>query len=299
MGRVTDATTSDSDAERHRVGSTKKKYSAKKARRTSVDAAEPSDAEGENKLEGASGEGPEDDAEDGPEEEEVEEEYEIEAILDAKKGQFPNGRMGYLVKWKNYGEEHNSWVDEVDAANAQELIEDFWAKRRRNKPGPRKSEPIRSKPRNLAAKVSRKSLAQESSPETEAPSKKRGRPKKTIPESESEMVIDDEESRATKKARKNEGTSRKAADKPESGEEVIVGDMKKHMQISSWEHLVETVDTVERNANGDLFVYFTLKNDMGRKRENSRVCAEKFPQKLIKFYESNLRWKIEDGEGDE
>lgn len=25
------------------------------------------------------------------------------------------GRMGYLVKWKNYAEEHNSWVDERDA----------------------------------------------------------------------------------------------------------------------------------------------------------------------------------------
>ncbi|KAI6001191.1 hypothetical protein EDD15DRAFT_2361548 [Pisolithus albus] len=299
MGRVTDATTSDSDTERHRVGSAKKKYSAKKARRTSTDTAEPSEAEVENKLEGASGEAAEDGAEDEPEEEEAEEEYEIEAILDAKKGQFPGGRMGYLVKWKNYSAEHNSWVDEDDAGNARELIDDFWAQRRRNKPGPRKSEPIKSKPRNLAAKVSRKSLAQESSPETEAPSKKRGRPKKTMPESDAEMVTDDEESRATKKARKSEGTSRKAADKSESGEEVVVGDMKKHMQIASWEHLVETVDTVERNADGDLFVYFTLKNAMGRKRENSRICAEKFPQKLIKFYESNLRWKIENGEGDE
>ena len=25
------------------------------------------------------------------------------------------GRTGYLVKWKGYGEEHNSWVDEKDA----------------------------------------------------------------------------------------------------------------------------------------------------------------------------------------
>ncbi|KAI6044417.1 hypothetical protein EDC04DRAFT_2642470 [Pisolithus marmoratus] len=298
MGRVADGTTSDSETERHHVGSAMKKYSAKKARRTSADAGE-SEVEEQAKSEVASGEGEENGAEDGPEEEEGEEEYEIEAILDAKKGRFPNGRMGYLVKWKNYSAEYNSWVDETDAGNAQELIEDFWAQRRRNKPGPRKSEPIKTKPRNLAAKPSRKSLAQESSPDTEPPSKKRGRPRRTEPNPDHEMIAEDEEPRATKKARKSEGTSRKAADKPDSGEEMIVGTMKKHMQISSWEHLVETVDTVERNSDGELFVYFTLKNDMGRKRENSRLCAEKFPQKLIKFYESNLRWKIEDGEGDE
>ncbi|KAI6149173.1 hypothetical protein BKA82DRAFT_3976949 [Pisolithus tinctorius] len=275
MGRVADATTSDSETERHRVGSATKKYSAKKARRMSTDAGESSEVEEEVKSDGA---------EDGAEEGEGEEEYEIEAILDAKKGQFPGGRMGYLVKWKNYGEEHNSWVDEDDAGNALELIQDFWARRRRNKPGPRKSEPIKSKPRNVAAKPSRKSLVQDSSPEAEGASKKRA---------------DDEEPRAKKKARKSEGTSRKAAEKPESVEEEPIGNMKKHMQVSSWEHLVESVDTVERNSDGDLFVYFTLYASNFLVRENSRVCAEKFPQKLIKFYESNLRWKIEDGEGDE
>jgi Chromo (CHRromatin Organisation MOdifier) domain len=25
------------------------------------------------------------------------------------------GRMGYFVKWKGYGKEENSWVDEKDA----------------------------------------------------------------------------------------------------------------------------------------------------------------------------------------
>lgn len=25
------------------------------------------------------------------------------------------GKMGFLVKWKDYGEEHNSWVSEGDA----------------------------------------------------------------------------------------------------------------------------------------------------------------------------------------
>jgi hypothetical protein len=72
-----------------------------------------------------------------------EEEYEIEGILDAKKGAFPQvmwslsrffachtvlgascylhilqGRTGYFVKWKGYGEEENSWVDEKDAGCA-------------------------------------------------------------------------------------------------------------------------------------------------------------------------------------
>jgi len=70
----------------------------------------------------------------GSENGEEEEEYEIEAVLDAKRNKFPEvgppslrhvfpanqralqGRMGYLVKWKGYPDEENSWVDEQDAA---------------------------------------------------------------------------------------------------------------------------------------------------------------------------------------
>ncbi|KAJ7065949.1 hypothetical protein B0H15DRAFT_958445 [Mycena belliarum] len=52
-------------------------------------------------------------------------EYEIEAILDARKDTATN-RLGYLVKWKNYSDTHNSWVDEEDAVNAPDLIKAFW-----------------------------------------------------------------------------------------------------------------------------------------------------------------------------
>ncbi|KAG6884184.1 hypothetical protein C0993_000559 [Termitomyces sp. T159_Od127] len=55
-----------------------------------------------------------------------EEEYEIEEILNAKKGYFPDGRMGYFVKWKGFNSSENSWVDEHDAGNAKALIEEFW-----------------------------------------------------------------------------------------------------------------------------------------------------------------------------
>lgn len=75
--------------------------------------------------------------EEGEEGGEEESEYEIEAIIDAKRGSFPEvgrhertickpttqdasslssqGRMGYFVKWKGYPDSENSWVDEQDA----------------------------------------------------------------------------------------------------------------------------------------------------------------------------------------
>ena len=34
--------------------------------------------------------------------------------------------------------------------------------------------------------------------------------------------------------------------------------MKKHMTISSWENIVETIDTIERGEDGNLYVYFKM-----------------------------------------
>lgn len=131
MPRAADAT-SESETERVQTGSTKKTYASKK-RRTSASESDVEQVEKEVNEE----EPEETAAEAEDEEEEEEEEYEIEKILDAKKGQFSGvspfilcspvirdqsmcplatkGRMGYFVKWKGYGEEHNSWVDEHDA----------------------------------------------------------------------------------------------------------------------------------------------------------------------------------------
>ncbi|KAG9309901.1 hypothetical protein JVU11DRAFT_9933 [Chiua virens] len=195
-----------------------------------------------------------------------------------KKGQFSGGRMGYFVKWRGYEEEHNSWVDEQDAGNAQELIDLFWVEKRKNKPGPRKSEPIKTKSK-IVDKPSRKSA---------------GGPRKTSLSLDNVEGRDEDEDdqRAKKKARKSNGHLRRD-EKVESDEEEPLGDMKKHMKVPSWEALIDTIDTVEREGE-ELYVYFTLRADKKRVRENSRLCAEKFPQKLIMFYESNLRWKTEE-----
>ncbi|KAF8552863.1 hypothetical protein OG21DRAFT_1498097 [Imleria badia] len=292
MPRATDVT-SESETELVQTGSTKKTYATKKRRAVSA-----SESDVEEVVKEVNEE-PEETAAEGGEEEEEEEEYEIEQIIDAKKGQFPGGRMGYFVKWKNYGQEHNSWVDERDAGNAKELIDLFWAEKKKSKVGPRKSEPVNSKPK-LVEKPSRKSLADvELSAEPELHAKKRGRPmKEELPSDKQEPRDEDEdEHRAKKKPRKSNGVARQ--DNKRESDDEAVGNMKRHTKAPSWEELIETIDTVEREEDGELYVFFTLKSDKKRVRENSRVCARKFPQKLIMFYESNLRWKTEDDPANE
>lgn len=89
MPRVAEAT-SESEGELVLTGSTKKTYAAKKRRATSASGSEVEEVDKEMNEE------PEESAA-GVEEEEVNEEYEIEKIIDAKKGQFP-GVSAALVR---------------------------------------------------------------------------------------------------------------------------------------------------------------------------------------------------------
>lgn len=67
-----------------------------------------------------------------------------------------------------------------------------------------------------------------------------------------EMEVD-EDSRTKKKPKKNDvGAGQESISLDE------IGSMGKHANSASWEHLVESVDTVERNEDGELYVYFTL-----------------------------------------
>jgi len=224
---------------------------------------------------------------------EGEEEYEIEAILDAKRGSFPNGRMGYFVKWKGYGEEENSWVDEMDAGNAHALIDEYWKNHPNKRKGPRKSTDAKT-PRR-----SRKSGIDEGS--DGGSSKKRG--KKTQAKADSDLENDKEGmdidgSKAAKKSRKSAAAKTQAKDTIQitvEGDGIIIGDMSEYMKVSNWEDLVATVDTIEREKDSSLTVYFSLKSGE-RVKENSRICAERFPQKIIQFYESNLRWRSADSD---
>jgi chromobox protein 5 len=188
---------------------------------------------------------------------EEESEYEIEAILDAKRGMFPNGRIGYFVKWKGYTAEDNSWVDEADAGNADELIKAFWSKQKSSK--------------GKRGRKSTVALDEESDPGSASTGRKKGKKSQPTGSEEVEMM----DARMSKK---------------DEDEEVIVGDMTKHASLPSWEELIKTIDTIEKDESGHIMVYFTLKSGE-RIREAAAMCKKRCPHKLIEFYETHLKWR--------
>ena len=56
------------------------------------------------------------------------EEHEVDQILEARVSR---GKIQYLVKWKGYGPEDNTWEPENHLSNAIAAIKDFY----RSKPG--------------------------------------------------------------------------------------------------------------------------------------------------------------------
>ncbi|KAF8625034.1 hypothetical protein AX17_006948 [Amanita inopinata Kibby_2008] len=194
---------------------------------------------------------------------EEEGEYEIEVIMEAKRGMFPHGRMGYLVKWKGYGEEENSWVDENDAGNADELIKTFWSRKKS-----RKSETKGKRGRKSTATVDEESEAGSVAPKKKS---RTGQPK-----------------RVSYEPQERDGTGKKDEDG-----NVVIGDMTDYMSVPSWEELIQSIDTIEKSDDGDFLVYFSLKS--GEKvKADSKICRLRCPQKLISFYEEHLRWKEAD-----
>lgn len=57
-------------------------------------------------------------------------EYEVEAIRDRR---IKDGKIQYLIKWKNWPEISNSWEDEPNLDNCRELVAEFLKKRFREK----------------------------------------------------------------------------------------------------------------------------------------------------------------------
>ncbi len=53
-------------------------------------------------------------------------EYEVESILDHRFRGRRRPRTSYLIAWRGYGPEHNSWEPERNVVNAPEQVADYW-----------------------------------------------------------------------------------------------------------------------------------------------------------------------------
>lgn len=103
----------------------------------------------------------------------------------------------------------------------------------------------------------RKSVARESSEELEeVRPKKRGRPSKAKKAESGDGSADELEgvSRAKKPKKAVGKTARDASAEDAEG----FTSMKQWKNEDTWDHLVDTIDTVERADNGELMIYFTL-----------------------------------------
>ena len=56
---------------------------------------------------------------------EGQEEFEVEEVLKSRKNR---GKLEYLVKWKGYGNEENSWEPKKNLSNTKEILADFYIK---------------------------------------------------------------------------------------------------------------------------------------------------------------------------
>jgi len=214
-------------------------------------------------------------------------EYEIESIISAKRV----GAQGftYLVSWKGYTAEHNSWVDEADAGNATDLISEYWEKNKKEKKARKSVDKSKA-----TSKAGRKSDAGDTEAASVSAAKKRAR-SKAKKDSDVEEDSDSERPRTAKKPRKS-------TKKPSPASMDIdddVGDMGKYMHQESWEKLIKKVDTVEMGDDNKLYVFFTLKADNERHRQTSEICKKRFPLHMLDFYEGHLRWKQVDDEGND
>lgn len=141
-------------------------------------------------------------------------------------------------------------------SNAGDLVEDYWTKNPKKKAAARKSLDKKSpkKPRKSVA-------ADDSSDAGHTSTKKRGRKSSTKALESDEMDVDEvAETRAPKKAKKTNQTSKTTKMKtatPEP-EEKMIGTMDSYLHMTEWDGLIKSVDTVEREGDHNLMVYFTL-----------------------------------------
>lgn len=223
----------------------------------------------------------------------------------------------YLIKWKDYPEEENTW--EPEGHIPDNIIDAYW-----------KTQPAKSQPKKFAQESKRKSRyddgveeVDDSESEEEAASTsnrragngrksaasstkpssaKRARRSSTAEEEEEEEEEEDEEDAET--------STKRAQDKARALEKVRVRFLDHYMKRQNWDECVDSIINMQRSEDDSQlqsFVQFEQSSSWTKAMDSigapeeadgkgpriwvdNDVVNERCPQRVIKFYEQHIRF---------
>ncbi|EPX72904.1 chromodomain protein 2 [Schizosaccharomyces octosporus yFS286] len=213
-----------------------------------------------------------------------EEEYIVEAVLDARLKENGTGYQYYL-KWEGYDDpEDNTWNEEEDCVGCQELVNEFW----RKKGGKPPINMLRTKRRKArSTSQSRKLLEKKTDDDLKPPistfSRKRRKSATKSKNLEENSDVDPSLSpllRSESSAIDSFLALRKT------------NAFKPPFHMESWEDLVDRVETVQKLKSGKIIVQLQWKDGQKSAHDNV-IIHQKCPLHIIRFYEDHLNFEEE------
>ncbi|KAG9071943.1 hypothetical protein KI688_006162 [Linnemannia hyalina] len=262
------------------------------------------------------------DDEDGDEDGAVDDaEYEVERVVGHKRaGRGRHGTLSYMIKWKGYDSDANSWVKGSDV-NCPELVDEYW--QRYEQAGGRKSDtqgdesnPAKRKAVGSSSRLSNRD--QESSRGQAVAAKKRRIRSRSSDEYTADEPEEDGEHKADSDSRSGASERVNTEDKDdenkldtevtrtrrstESNEQQISeideieeyddeegGSWSPPEDWASWGNHIDYIRAIMQSNDTRLAVFLRWKN--GRETTHDiEVAHEKFPLLLIRYYENHLRF---------
>ncbi|OWZ65053.1 hypothetical protein AYX14_04161 [Cryptococcus neoformans] len=193
----------------------------------------------------------------------LEDEYEVEKVI-KHRGKGKN--IEFLVRWKGYGPEYDTWEPTENVASAEEAVAAYWETQDKTATAPRK------RGRQEAYTASQTSITPK--PESSKQAAKKART------STAENGI----KASVHKGEGDDGASDDDIDRQYSGS------LDKYSDLKSWESVVQNIETVEQGEGGQLIVYATMKG--GEKVTiPTELAYKKCPLKCLYFYQKHLKWR--------
>lgn len=209
--------------------------------------------------------------------EEEEEEFSVEKVVDKR---IVNNQVEYLLKWKGYGNEENTWEPEANL-DCAELIETFEKMRKEEL---KKKEEKKTSSKKKEEPPKKKTNQESSSKKKSEESNKR----------KSSSAVDESSKKSDDKRKSN--AEEESSGKKKTADEPIKKKPKKAAADESGprgfdkgleaERIIGATDT----DSGDLMFLMKWKGSNEAELVSSKEANIKCPQVVIRFYEERLTW---------